>query len=34
MKGVGDDTFPEDFAAWWGQWARERLLPPPPGSFR
>jgi hypothetical protein len=30
MKGVGDDRFPDDFGAWWAQWASMHRLPPPP----
>jgi hypothetical protein len=28
-EGVGDRIFPEDFRAWWSQWARDHRLPPP-----
>jgi len=31
-EGVGDAVFPEDFAAWWAQWARDHRLPPPPAE--
>jgi hypothetical protein len=30
MKGVGDDRFPDDFWAWWKEWAHEHRLPPQP----
>jgi hypothetical protein len=29
-KGVGDDRFPDDFWAWWKEWARQHRLPPQP----
>jgi hypothetical protein len=29
-EGVGDDRFPDDFGAWWAEWARSHRLPPPP----
>lgn len=28
--GVGSDVFPEDFDAWWSEWARAHRLPPLP----
>lgn len=27
MKGVGDEKFPEEFLAWWREWARSRRIP-------
>ncbi|MBK9966595.1 MAG: hypothetical protein IPP07_17625 [Holophagales bacterium] len=27
MQGVGDEKFPEDFLAWWREWARARRIP-------
>ena len=32
-EGVGDDRFPDDFGAWWAQWARTRRLPPPAAAL-
>jgi hypothetical protein len=30
MKGVGEDRFPDDFWAWWKEWAHAHRLPPQP----
>jgi hypothetical protein len=29
-RGVGDDRFPDDFSAWWKEWAWKHRLPPLP----